>query len=77
MSSGTLDLTLLLCVRALDFIVRDTLLPSVKAAEARHDAEEVKKATARRHYLTARIDALVFWASSARYVRLEKFAHLN
>jgi hypothetical protein len=63
--SATLDLTMLLLVRALDVVMRLVTLPIVKDSDF-SDPETQKYVIARRRTLAARIDACAFWASSAR-----------
>ena len=65
--SATLDLTLLLLVRALDSIFRSTFLPSTGGHESK-SADDIEAKQRRRRALTTRMDAFVFWASSARCV---------
>ena len=64
--SATLDLTLLLLVRAMDMIFRSTMLPTVVHSEVQISAGKEK--SQKRRSITTKVDALVFWASSARYV---------
>ncbi|KAI0335265.1 hypothetical protein GY45DRAFT_1317194 [Cubamyces sp. BRFM 1775] len=64
--SPTLDLSLLFLVRAMDSLVQFALFKPAEASE-RHLPEptkEEKRAT--RHKWSSRLDALVFWACSAR-----------
>ncbi|KAL4243419.1 TMEM135 family protein [Abortiporus biennis] len=72
-TSATLDLTLLLLVRALDSVFRSAVLPSSyrsKAGDVGVDGigveenEEMRKQ--KRQALTRKVDAIVFWACSAR-----------
>ena len=65
--SPTLDLTLLLLVRALDAIVRSAFLPPPTIQDV-SSTEELKRAESRRRVLSARLDAMMFWASSSRYI---------
>ncbi|KAH8102666.1 hypothetical protein BXZ70DRAFT_1059407 [Cristinia sonorae] len=67
-TSPTLDLTLLLFVRAMDVIVRATVLrsASVEGGKGNQDAEANDANVERRRLWTSRLDAFVFWASSAR-----------
>lgn len=57
--SPTLDLTLLLVVRAADALVQRSLF-----GRQENESDEARD---KRRRLTTKIDALVFWASSARY----------
>lgn len=59
-TSATLDLTLLLFVRALDTIVRRAIFWVV--------GDEAEDAPKQRRKITTRLDAVMFWASSARCV---------
>lgn len=59
-TSATLDLTLLLLVRALDAAVQHVVFKRV--------GEEHDDARRWRQRITTKIDAMVFWASSARFV---------
>ncbi|KAL6309966.1 hypothetical protein BKA93DRAFT_177888 [Sparassis latifolia] len=61
----TLDLTLLILVRALDFIVQATLgrIARFDELDPKRTPEQKEK---RRRLLHSRLDALVFWMSSAR-----------
>lgn len=62
--SFTLDLTLLFAVRAVDLLVRSTLFPSPE--KVRWDQKDhIRK---KRQDLTTKLDAFIFWASSARSV---------
>ena len=72
-ASVTLDLTLLLFVRAMDSVVRATFFPNVRSADKSGESREVEDAGVRRRRLTARLDALIFWASSARFVVMSLF----
>ena len=63
--SPTLDLTLLLVVRAVDAVVRGTFFPSVNSDTPSSDAAIQR---AKQGKLAGRLDASVFWAASARYV---------
>ncbi|KAI0348059.1 hypothetical protein BDW22DRAFT_1350209 [Trametopsis cervina] len=64
--SATLDLTLLLVVRALDSVVRANVLPSVQPPGKTLTNEERERAQTKRQKYTRRLDAFVFWACSAR-----------
>ncbi|EKM61043.1 uncharacterized protein PHACADRAFT_134164 [Phanerochaete carnosa HHB-10118-sp] len=64
-SSPTIDLTLLVLVRALDSVVRSVLF-SHSTTQDVLSSGELKRAENRRRTLSARLDAMVFWASSAR-----------
>lgn len=84
-TSPTLDLTLLLLVRAVDSILQTLVRKAVEPALTKEDGarggsiaaatdkllqEKLKKKLNRKvKILTSRIDAFVFWACSARYVR--------
>ncbi|THH16898.1 hypothetical protein EW146_g3828 [Bondarzewia mesenterica] len=57
-SSATLDLTLLLIVRALDAVVQKVVF--------RRGGDEGEEARRWRQRVTTKLDALMFWASSAR-----------
>ncbi|KAI0094897.1 hypothetical protein BDY19DRAFT_50768 [Irpex rosettiformis] len=61
--SATLDLSLLLLVRAIDSIVRSKVLPSPSEASTK---EEKDKARTKRQRQSMTLDAFVFWACSAR-----------
>lgn len=65
--SATLDLSLLLLVRALDSVVRSKILPSVQSSSRPRTKEEEERILEKRQKYTMNLDALVFWASSARY----------
>lgn len=66
--SPTLDLSLLLLVRAMDSVVQLALFKPSAASE-RHLPTAVKDENrANRRKWSTRLDALVFWACSARYV---------
>lgn len=65
--SHTLDLTLLVFVRAMDAVVRGVYLPAVRQNDSSSDVGAQERAVARRRTLAARLDAFVFWAASARY----------
>lgn len=65
--SATLDLTLLLVVRALDSIVRSKILPSLQTSGKALTKEERERVLAKRQKVTMNLDAFVFWACSARY----------
>lgn len=83
-TSPTLDLTLLLLVRAVDSILQTLVRKTVEPAPTKEDGarggsiaaatdkllkEKLKKNLNRQvKILTSRIDAFVFWACSARYV---------
>ncbi|KAI0689611.1 hypothetical protein BC835DRAFT_1418415 [Cytidiella melzeri] len=64
--SATLDLTLLLTVRAMDFFVRSKVLPSACSSTKTLTKEERDELQAKRQRYTIRLDAFVFWACSAR-----------
>ncbi|KAI0078876.1 hypothetical protein K474DRAFT_777373 [Panus rudis PR-1116 ss-1] len=64
--SPTLDLTLLLLVRAVDSLIHATCLPYVDSYDPNIPSETKERVTKRRQQLTTRLDAFVFWASSAR-----------
>lgn len=64
--SPTLDLTLLLFVRALDAVVRGIFFSSPEPESTSSDVCAQQHAIARRRTLAARLDAFVFWAASAR-----------
>ncbi len=67
--SPTLDLTLLLLVRALDSIFRSTIVPSVVGrVDDTQSTASKERVQSRRRVFTKNVDAFVFWASSARYV---------
>lgn len=73
-ASPTLDLTLLLVVRAVDSVLQKNILGSAavgKPGLSQKDKEEKKK---KRQQLKVALDALIFWACSARY---EFFLRLN
>ncbi len=75
-ASPTFDLTLLILVRAADSITRYTLfklLPNSKS-EGQEASEKVQE---RRQVITRRIDALVFWACSARLANFSNLKSLN
>ena len=75
--SPTLDLTLLLLVRAMDSVVQLALFKPSEASE-RHLPSAVKeKKKAMRQKWTTRLDALVFWACSARYVSHSLLDHAS
>lgn len=61
--SPTLDLTLLVIVRAIDVAIQSVILKFTTKAKTKTPAEPGVKAQ-----LTTRLDALVFWACSARSV---------
>ncbi|KAJ8489777.1 hypothetical protein ONZ51_g2748 [Trametes cubensis] len=64
--SPTLDLSLLFLVRAMDSLVQFALFKPPEASEC-HLPEPTKEARrANRHKWSSRLDALVFWACSAR-----------
>lgn len=65
-ASSTLDLTLLFFVRALDALTRGTLLSTTDTSDASTTQEASAKAESRSRRFAARLDAFVFWASSAR-----------
>lgn len=89
LTSPTLDLSLLLLVRAVDSVVQAFILrrpvPSLhsdtqtvvnehgqrmlepKVIHDRLERERIKRQNATRQMWTSRVDALVFWACSARY----------
>lgn len=62
--SFTLDLTLLFAVRAVDCLVRSTFFPSPE--KVRWDQKEHVRQ--KRQDITTKLDAFIFWASSARLV---------
>ena len=57
---------MLFLVRALDSIIRAVFTPSVKSDTQGVDRANQKYLIERRRTLSARIDAVAFWASSAR-----------
>lgn len=65
-ASPTLDLTLLVLVRALDSIVQGWVSSCGAAASDREAVTEEKKRKSRQRQLTAKIDSVVFWLCSAR-----------
>jgi len=66
-ASPTLDLSLLLFVRAMDALVRATILPMLASVHAPGREDEIERVGVKKRRLwTSRIDAFVFWASSAR-----------
>ncbi|KAI0932198.1 hypothetical protein AcV5_004514 [Taiwanofungus camphoratus] len=65
-SSITLDLTLLLLVRAMDAIVQDTLRKVCGGTDVEPRAETTTENNQRRQRWQTRLDALSFWACSAR-----------
>lgn len=67
--SFTLDLTLLFAVRAVDCLVRSKLFPSPEDVR-RDQRERVRK---KRQDITTKLDAFIFWASSARSVYAQVF----
>lgn len=70
-ASRTLDLTLVLLVRAMDAVVRAAFFPVQETFYAGESAEATKKeakARERRQQFNSRLDSLVFWACSARSV---------
>jgi hypothetical protein len=64
--SATLDLTLLLLVRAIDSVVRHKLLPSIRSSTRILTSEEKADIQERRKRYSINVDAFVFWACSAR-----------
>ncbi|KAG6813784.1 hypothetical protein H0H92_007196 [Tricholoma furcatifolium] len=67
--SNTLDLTLLLLVRAVDCLVQNFIRTVILTQDdSRMPSDEIKTQTAKEtvRTLTARVDALVFWACSSR-----------
>ncbi|TFY69243.1 hypothetical protein EVJ58_g514 [Rhodofomes roseus] len=64
--SITLDLTLLLLVRAMDALSQITIQKGCEVLEKNGGVDGQEAAQKRRHLLSMRLDALVFWASSAR-----------
>ncbi|CAL1695836.1 unnamed protein product [Somion occarium] len=64
--SFTLDLTLLFVVRAIDSLVRSKLLPCETKLSSKATREEKDRVRNKRQQVTTRLDAFVFWASSAR-----------
>ncbi|TCD71526.1 hypothetical protein EIP91_008907 [Steccherinum ochraceum] len=72
-ASPTLDLTLLLFVRAMDSVLHATVLPIMpkpldpeKEGDLEKHKIEANACTRKRRTWTSRVDAFVFWASSAR-----------
>ncbi len=66
--SPTLDLSLLLLVRAIDSLVQLALFKPSKASERYLPATVKEQRKATHQKWSTRLDALVFWACSARYV---------
>lgn len=73
-SSATLDLTLLLLVRALDTVVQGACLQKANLTLSRKGKEremnvvaETQKKRTKKLLMTTRVDAFVFWAASARF----------
>ncbi|KAH9937698.1 uncharacterized protein B0H18DRAFT_971843 [Fomitopsis serialis] len=64
--SITLDLTLLLLVRAMDALAQVTIQKGCEVIEKNDSVHGKEAAMRRRRLLSMRLDALVFWASSAR-----------
>ena len=64
--SPTLDLSLLLLVRAMDLLVQLTLFKPSEESERHLPAPVREKNKAERRKWSTRLDALVFWACSAR-----------
>lgn len=67
-SSITLDLTLLFLVRAMDALAQITIQKGCEVLEKNDGVYGKQAAEKRRRLLSMRLDALVFWASSARFV---------
>ena len=69
-TSTTLDLTLLLLVRALDSFVQGLFLQSnaqPKSNNLEEDRQKSKQLRQKAAILTDKLDAFIFWAASARY----------
>lgn len=68
--SPTLDLSLLLLVRAMDLLVQLALFKPSEASERQLPAAVKEGRQATRQKWSTRLDAMVFWACSARFVQV-------
>ena len=66
--SITLDLTLLFLVRAMDALAQITIQKGCEVLEENDSVYGKQAAEKRKRLLSMRLDALVFWVSSARFV---------